>query len=75
MWSMLGAEDISGTHASLDDKEGSRAKKLANHGQSYRIPLTRNCNAELQFDGEVSTKAIDTLVRYIALMKDVWAEE
>lgn len=40
-----------------------------------RIPLTRDCTAELRLLGSVSSAAIDRLVQYIELMRDVWAED
>ncbi|MEO5772904.1 MAG: hypothetical protein ABIQ32_02130 [Sphingomicrobium sp.] len=48
---------------------------ISNSGEKvYRIPLTRDCSAELQIVGEVTEAAIERLIRYIELMKDVWAE-
>jgi hypothetical protein len=40
-----------------------------------RIPLTRNCVAELRFSGPISGDAVQRLIKYIELMKDVWAED
>jgi hypothetical protein len=40
-----------------------------------RVALTRDCFAELKITGIVTGKAISNLVRYIELMKDVWADE
>jgi len=40
-----------------------------------RIPLTRECTAELRLVGEVTSGAIDRLVQYIELMRGVWAED
>lgn len=40
-----------------------------------RIPLTRECTAELRLVGRVSEPAIDKLIQYIELMKGVWAEQ
>lgn len=40
-----------------------------------RIPLTRNCVAELRFSGPISGDAIQRLIKYIELMKDVWSED
>ena len=39
-----------------------------------RIPLTRDCTAELRLVGDVTSNAIDRLVQYIELMRGVWAE-
>jgi len=39
-----------------------------------RIPLTRECSAELRFSGPITSDAVTRLLRYIDLMKDVWAE-
>lgn len=45
-----------------------------NDEELIRIPLTRDCKAELRLVGKVSEPAIDRLISYIQLMKDVWAE-
>ncbi len=42
---------------------------------SIRIPLTKECVAELRFEGPVTEKAIQNFLRHLELMKDVWAEE
>ncbi|NML06701.1 hypothetical protein [Sphingomonas sp. G-3-2-10] len=42
--------------------------------EMMRIPLTRDCVAELRFSGPLSVAALERLVRHIDLMKDVWAE-
>lgn len=39
-----------------------------------RIPLTRDCNAELRLSGPITDDAIARLIKYIDLMKDVWTE-
>lgn len=39
-----------------------------------RIPLTKDCTAELRFSGPISDQAVIRLLKYIELMKDVWAE-
>jgi hypothetical protein len=39
-----------------------------------RIPLTRDCIAELRLVGEVTSGAVERLIQYIELMKGVWAE-
>jgi hypothetical protein len=44
-------------------------------GEFMVIPLTRDCNAELRFSGELTEKALGNLVRHIELMKEVWAED
>lgn len=40
-----------------------------------RIPLSKECTAELRLIGEITPPAIQRLVQYIELMKDVWAAE
>ena len=37
--------------------------------------LARDCFAELRFEGEITSAAIDWLVSYIELMKPIWAAE
>lgn len=43
-------------------------------GELMRIPLTRDCVAELRFSGPLSVPALERLMKHIDLMKDVWAE-
>jgi hypothetical protein len=40
-----------------------------------RMPLSRDCFAELRFEGEITQVAIDRLVAYIELMKPIWVDE
>jgi len=40
-----------------------------------RVPLTRECEAELRFSGPVSERGIDTLVGYLQLMKAALATD
>lgn len=40
-----------------------------------RIPLTRDCAAELRLTGVVSEKALANLVRHVQLMMEVWSED
>lgn len=40
-----------------------------------RIPLTRECSAELRFSGHVTARAIDNLMRHIELMQGAWSDE
>ena len=44
-------------------------------GAVMRVPLTRECSAELAFSGEVSEKALQNLIRHIELMVEVWEED
>lgn len=39
-----------------------------------RIPLTRDCTAELRFSGPITEDAVARLIKYIDLMKDVWTD-
>lgn len=57
--------------------EQATTQTLAVDGNSelVRIPLTRDCTAELRLLGTVTSAAIDRLVQYIELMREVWAEE
>jgi hypothetical protein len=47
----------------------------SNEGEFIRLPLTRDCVAELRFDGKVSERAIAALMRHIELMKEIWADD
>lgn len=42
--------------------------------QRIRIPLTKECAAELSFVGTPSERAIVKLIKHIELMKEVWSE-
>jgi hypothetical protein len=43
-------------------------------GEVIRLRLSRDCVAELAFEGPVSNDALDRLVRHIDLMREIWAE-
>jgi hypothetical protein len=69
-----------------DDPEETEAKpdkpnfsssgfSKSNDKASYRIPLTRDCVAELNFSGDLSEKAINRLIMHIELMREVWTED
>jgi hypothetical protein len=47
----------------------------APEGELLRIPLTRECTAELRLTGFVSEKALRNLIRHVELMMEVWSEE
>lgn len=51
-----------------------RAPEPAAPFELIRIPLTRECTAELRLVGDVTSSAVDRLVQYIELMRGVWAE-
>lgn len=40
-----------------------------------RIPLSKNCTAEVRISGQISVEGIDRLIAYLELMKGVWAED
>lgn len=40
-----------------------------------QFPLTRDCAAQIRFNGEVTSAAIDRLVRHIELMREIWTEQ
>lgn len=62
-------------HAGFSDfGEGQGRLTSQPNSDSIRVPLTKDCYAELRFTGLVSSKAIANLVRYIDLMKDVWTD-
>ncbi|MEL7198118.1 MAG: hypothetical protein AAGL10_07360 [Pseudomonadota bacterium] len=42
--------------------------------ETILIPLSKNCKAELRLLGEIDEAAINRLIQYIELMKDVWTE-
>lgn len=53
----------------------SRPEKVSDTHDLIRLPLTKDCSVELRFAGRVTTRAIDSLIRHIELMTDVWAED
>lgn len=59
--------------ASAAEIAGSHTQE--SHEQEFmRIPLTRECSAELRFLGPVTERAIANLLRHIELTKEIWAE-
>jgi hypothetical protein len=40
-----------------------------------RVRLSKDCTVELRFEGKVESKALDNLMRYIELQKEVWLED
>lgn len=70
------AEKTASQSADIERHYGEqRAEQATPVGELIRLPLTKDCSVELRFDGPVTTKAIDNLIRHIDLMKDVWAED
>ena len=59
----------------LESKFPPDGQRTAMAGEFVRIPLTRECTAELRFSGPVTEEAAIRLMKYIDLMKDVWAED
>ena len=45
------------------------------NSQYFRIPVSRECVAEITFKGALSAEAIERLIQHIQLMGDVWAED
>jgi len=37
-----------------------------------RIPLSKECTAEIRFTGPISEKALSNMIRHIELMKELW---
>ncbi|MEP9358281.1 hypothetical protein [Sphingomonas sp. KR3-1] len=60
-----------------DNLNSNRPKKSAapENNRTYRIPLTRECEVELEFQGEVTERAVSRLILHIELMKEIWTEE
>lgn len=71
------ADEVSAGQRPREDNllETARAAPLSENYELVRIPLTRDCTAELRLAGKVTSAAIDRLVQYIELMRGVWAEE
>ncbi len=64
------------TNADADEISAERLREQPNTGRELiRMPLTKECSVELRFDGSVTIKAVENLIRHIDLMKDVWAED
>jgi hypothetical protein len=51
------------------------APSLANAGEFMRVRLSRDCTVELRFEGKLESKALENLLRYIELQKEVWLED
>ncbi|WP_160296860.1 hypothetical protein [Sphingomonas sp. ERG5] len=70
------SEDESETHdADLPVKRSEISKAGAKANSVYRIPLTRDCVAEVSFQGDVTERAVERLMMHIELMREVWAED
>lgn len=78
---MSGSSDASSPSAiTLNSKEEALlelepATKVESAEKCYRVPLTKECEVELRFYGEVSQKAINQLQQYIELMRNVWVDD
>jgi hypothetical protein len=46
----------------------------AAHSHLVRVALTKDCMAELRFEGEITERAVFNLLKYVDLMREVWAE-
>lgn len=57
--------------------EGRTTTEASNQseGQLVRIPLSRDCTAEIRFSTTPSSILLDRLISHIELMKDVWAAD
>ena len=42
--------------------------------QIFRLPISKECTAEISFIGKLDTAAIERLIQHVSLMKEVWAE-
>ncbi len=51
----------------------SAATNATHVSELVRVPLSRECTAEIRFEGSVTREAIDRLIGYINLMKPIWA--
>lgn len=38
------------------------------------LPLTKDCSAQVRFDGKITSAAIEKLIKHLELAKDTWAE-
>ena len=50
-------------------------KNRLNESEFARIPLTRDCVAELQIEGKITRAALSRLIQHIELMKDIWTDD
>lgn len=70
------SEGVEPSKLHAEDNPAASQKRLPSDDEALiRIPLTRDCTAELRFVGPVNQRAIDNLTRHIELMREVWAEE
>jgi hypothetical protein len=44
------------------------------YSEVLKVPLSKDCTAELRFSGKVTEKALSRLIKHLELMKEVWAE-
>lgn len=59
------------------DRESGERSGAAGSGAAeiLRLPLTRDCTAELRFSGKITERAIINLIGHVELMKGVWPED
>jgi hypothetical protein len=59
-----------------ESEEQSREQAAINMGSEFiKLPLTRECSAELRFIGRVTDKAVAGLIKHIELLREIWAED
>lgn len=72
------AREATATAAPPGPQPSTAAATISRAGSQHevlRIPLTRDCSAELSFSGAVTAQAVTRLMRHIELMQEVWAEQ
>lgn len=65
---------VSPQSESSSDDRVQKGVQASVESEVLRIPLTRECVAELRLTGTVSEKALANLVRHVQLMMEVWSE-
>ena len=78
---LVSAPGTDSTKAKLDpiETEGSHFSSASPAPvvgmRCYKVPLTRECDVELIFQGNVSENAVNRLIKYLEWMREGWREE
>jgi len=72
----VGNQQNEGPGTEIDSRYGEEPRETPSASREViRLPLTKECSVELRFEGPVTTRAVENLIKHIDLMKAVWAEE
>lgn len=67
-------EPATGAAARIESTGPMLEEKKDPDQELIRVPLSSSSHAEIRISGQVTAEGMDRLIRYLELMKDVWAE-